>query len=496
MIIFKRAFEERISILLGHRKDFCIIAFINFIGLISIFRADYGYVDDIGRVVTGNRGWEDFSRYINQVLSVIIHGDILLNDISPIPQLLAIILMTVASLIVLIAFNKNDKIGFWSVVAVIPMTISPYFLECLSFKFDAPYMALSVLASVFPLLFLDTDTRIYSTIVFLSMLGMCMTYQASSGLFIVGVLLLLALKWNRGVNTQTIVKIFFVSAFSYFLALLVFKFVIMGPVDCYEYVAVSVGKRNSIFENILVNFKKYLDLIYNDCTHAWRIMLVGVCFSYLRSFIAVSVRSKIKAAMTAILLIPCCVMLSYGAYLVLDKPSFFPRAMYGFYFFVAILGLISVNESSNNLIGKVACVLLCWSFLTFSLAYGNALAEQKRYDEFRVRLVLQDLQTLPNLDNGHMRNMQIKGSIGFSPVVERMAERYKILSRLVPIRLHSGMPFGEYYIFLYFNLPGVKHQPNWSSERIVMDDTGMLTHVDTAYHKIMYDKSNILVLVK
>lgn len=492
----KKIFVEYAERLFEFKREYCILAFVYFICLISVFRADYGYVDDIGRTITGNRGWEDFSRYINQILSVFIHGDILLNDISPIPQLLAIVLMAAASLIVIVAFKKDNNITFWGIVAVIPITISPYFLECLSFKFDSPYMALSVVSSVLPLLFIDTDLRIYSNIVFLSMLAMCMTYQASSGLFIVGVLFLLGVKWNRGMDVQSVVRIFLVSALSYFIALLVFKFIIMSPVDYYEYVVVSIGEHNSIFKNMIGNFQKYVKLIYEDCTLAWKIMLVGICFSYLRSFMEASVRNKLQSAIIALLLLSCGVVLSYGAYLVLDKPSFFPRAMYGFYFLISILGLIAVNEMSNNLLGKVACLLLCWSFLTFSLAYGNALAEQKRYDEFRARLVLQDLQSLPNLDNNHIRNMQIKGSIGFSPVVERMAERYKVLSRLVPIRVHSGMPFGEYYIFLYFNLPGVKHQPNWSSERIVMDDTGMLTHVDTAYHKIMYDKSNILVLVK
>lgn len=124
------------------------------------------------------------------------------------------------------------------------------------------------------------------------------------------------------------------------------------------------------------------------------------------------------------------------------------------------------------------------------------VAEQKRYDEFRVGLVLQDLQSLPNLDNSHSRKMQIKGSIVFSPVVERMAERYKVLRRLVSIRLHSGMPFGEYYLYLYFNLPGVIHQPNWSSKKLVINDKDLLIHLDTAYHTIKYDNNSVVVVLK
>lgn len=39
------------------------------------------------------------------------------------------------------------------IAAVVPLGLSPWFLECFSYKFDSPYMALSVLASVIPFIF-------------------------------------------------------------------------------------------------------------------------------------------------------------------------------------------------------------------------------------------------------------------------------------------------------------------------------------------------------
>ena len=84
--------------------------------------------------------------------------------------------------------------------------------------------------------------------------------------------------------------------------------------------------------------------------------------------------------MVIIIALLLCSILSYGAYIVLQRPLFAPRAIYGFGVLISVLGLIAVNGKTTNLIGKVACILLSWSLIVFSLAYGNALTEQKRYD--------------------------------------------------------------------------------------------------------------------
>lgn len=478
------------------KKQCIFLLFFYTIAISSILRSNYGYVDDIGRIITGSRGWDDFSRYVNQILSVLIHGDAILNDISPLPQLLAIAIITIASLILAISFSKDGKPNWFSIVAVVPVGLSPYFLECLSFKFDSPYMALSVLFSVLPLLFIEQERKYYAAVVFVSALLMCMTYQASSGIFIVCIFLLHAVKWNRGLDSKGLFKNLFVSLLSYFVALVIFKYAIMHPAEYYEYVSVQVASSQGLINNVANNIHQYFKLIYQDSTMAWRIIICALIISFIQSFVMSSKRHKINALIVATITLVVCTILSYGVYLVLAKPSFFPRAMYGFYVVIALVGLISVNELDRSLLGKLACLFLFWSFFTFSMAYGNALSEQKRYDEFRIAMVLQDLQLVPNLNNEQKKNMQLKGSVGFSPVVKRMAERYKILERLVPIRLHAGMPFGEYYIFYYYNFPGVVHVPNWSSKRVLIDDKDMTIFKDTSYHTIKIDCKNIVLIFK
>ena len=126
------------------KKTIIIIFFIYAFSLTSIIRANFNYIDDLGRIIEGKGAWEFFSRYTSNFLASIIHAGQFLTDISPLPQLIACFFLAIASGILIYTFSKKDKFSFWNIIAVIPLGLSPYFLECLSYKFDAPYMALSI----------------------------------------------------------------------------------------------------------------------------------------------------------------------------------------------------------------------------------------------------------------------------------------------------------------------------------------------------------------
>ena len=77
-----------------------------------------------------------------------------------------------------------------------------------------------------------------------------------------------------------------------------------------------------------------------------------------------------------------------------------------------------------------------------------------------------------------------------------MEYKYPILRALVNIQMKSGFCFGEFYLFNYFALPGIKQEPNWGKKKQVIDDSKMVVFMDTAYHTIKYDEKNIVVLLK
>lgn len=147
---------ERCADFWGRSKTFLLcITLIYSIAISAIVRADFLYLDDLGRTLYGYRGWENFSRFSSNILSGILNGGRLLSDISPLTQLLAAVIMGLAASILAYTFSDGGETKPGALFAVIPLALNPYFLECFSYKFDSPFMAVSVLASVLPFLVYD-----------------------------------------------------------------------------------------------------------------------------------------------------------------------------------------------------------------------------------------------------------------------------------------------------------------------------------------------------
>ncbi len=257
-------------------KPFIILAFIYCLGIVSIIRANFNYIDDLGRVSDGYRGWMNWSRYISEGLSVLIHTDSRLMDISPLPQILACLILALASVILIYVFTEKEQISKWNILAVIPLGLSPYFLECLSYKFDSPYMALSVLASIFPFLFIQCNEKIYFCISFVGCLIMCMTYQASSGIYVLITLFLAAKKFNEG---KSCFRFIAVSALSYVVSLVVFRIALMRKLN--DYATTDTAGISDLIPIVCNNIQTYFNLIYSDFNRVWLVLIVLLVVAYI-----------------------------------------------------------------------------------------------------------------------------------------------------------------------------------------------------------------------
>ena len=101
------------------------------LGISAILRADFNYIDDMGRITFGYQGWDNFSRYISNLLSTFLHTGRYLHDISPLPQLLAAVVLAVAGVAAVRAVTGREKLTVWEYAAVLPMGLSPLFFGVL-----------------------------------------------------------------------------------------------------------------------------------------------------------------------------------------------------------------------------------------------------------------------------------------------------------------------------------------------------------------------------
>ena len=465
------------------------------LGIVTIIRANYSYLDDLGRAADGSRRWYDWSRYISEFSSILVHGDTRLTDISPIPQLLAILILSVGS-VLLVHVIGNKKITPVRLLASIPLGLSPYFLECLSFKFDAPYMALSILASIVPFLFIARKKAfIFSSIV--SLLIMCTTYQAASGIYLMIAIILCFHDWNRRKEPDKEIFSFFGTAvLAFSVTMLLFRFFLMKPADYYA--STSIHPFPYLISGTLKNLKDYMLLIDSDWGIIWKIGVVLVLFFFLFKSVYQSARKKLLSFFVSVSVIVLLFILSYGLYSLLTAPSFLSRSMFGFGVFLSIICIYVVLNFKK--IAVITVLGLNWCLFTFALSYGNALADQARYSEFRITLLLHDLSTLyPNRTKEDMK-FQLKNKIDFSPVVKNVAKHNPIIERLIPTRLAENYSVESLYYMEYFNFAdfgNANTEAHVGSENYIDFSTYNLPVVlDSYYHTIQSDGNRVLIVLK
>ncbi len=477
------------------KKPFLWLCFWYTVALLALFRANYYFVDDLGRAMMGYHGWLDWSRYVTQWLSFVIHPTSHLTDISPLPQLLAVAFMSLAGLLVIYTFTGKKEIGWPLLLAVLPMGLSPWFLECFSYKFDAPYMALSVLASVLPFVWWAKDRKKFLLISFSCLLVMTMTYQAASGIFVIETLFLSFRDWNQGRKAKEIFLQMLVAAAVYVTVLLLYKtFLFRPPLE--EYVVTDVAAASLLPEIFLSNMMTYLQLAWTDLSLAERLWAAAMVLLYVMHVGRAGQRNRIAALLLGLVLLAVTLVLSYGSYLVLEKPLAAPRAMYGMgiWFSFVLLSLLSTAQRKGP--ARWMALLMVWQLMTGAAAYGNALFEQQRYTDFRVQLLVQDLNTL-GLTTDERIQYHLLGNIGHAPVVRNVETEYPVVKRLVEPNVFSDRDTWTRFYFYFYHDLGIHIRDRgdtWIYKPEMYSDLPVV--LENQYHCIRTNGDDVLIELK
>lgn len=490
----------------NRRQSFGILSALFLLGYSAIIRADFLYMDDMGRAYSGTMDWT-FGRVLNNVLSYLMSFSTELNDVSPLTQILAALLLALSAVVLIFEVYPKERCTIADLAAGSILALNPYFLECISYKFDAPYMAFSIFASILPTAF--RKKKWYPAVAFLGVLGMCCTYQASSGIFpmVVIAYTIGCIARNEGTKKER-GSFFLISALCWLAALGFYKLVIMNlfyreP----SYVSASLPSLPELLPTYLDHMGQYLSLVRSDFRVQWLLFAALIVLFYLLFQIGSTVKTgtSLSAGQKAgrILLILAgtglMTVLMFGIYPFLSKPIFACRAMYGFCVLLCLLALGTTESLPDRKIlvraGRALAVLsvccLSWCFFSFAFTYGNALDQQKSYIETRMQMVTDDLVANNIIPEDQEVNLTMEGSLGYSPVVERISEHFPILEgRLVPgMFTDSTWGFGNYMD--YYPLPNVRYE---GADSFPSGDLPLVR--DTSLYKVCSDGTSIRVIWK
>ena len=481
-------------------KPVLLLSGVYLLGILTIIRANALYKDDIWRSMNGDRGWYDWSRWVAELMSIFIHADTNLTDISPLPQLLAVLMLSISS-VFLVYIMGNGKITTVRLLASIPLGLSPFFLECLSFKFDAPYMALSVLASIIPFLFIARN-RAFLFCSVISLLVMCMSYQAASGIYLLVVIIVCFQDWNSRRKTNKEILVFGgMALIAFCFALIFFRLFLMKPQipdnNPNAYASTGIHPLPDMLSGILINIKNYITTINQDLGVVWKIGILFVFIAFVIKSIQISSQKKIQAFLVSMLVISLSFILSYGGYILLTDPTYIPRSLYGFGIFLAILCINVVSDYKKAV--AAAVLALNWCFLIFAFSYGNALADHTRYANFRIGLLLHDLSALYPNQNEENIQIQLDNPIEFAPSIKNIAKHYPIIEKLIPTLFGTGWEYRVY--MLHFNIDQniTFNVTNYNLPNYIFVDFKHMelpVVLDSYYHTIQSDGNYVLIILK
>ena len=90
-------------------KPTLILAAVYLIAISALLRSNFYYIDDIARANAGYTEWEYYSRHLMVLSAFFLHADTYLTDVSPLPQLVAVIFMALSGTISIYAITgKKD----------------------------------------------------------------------------------------------------------------------------------------------------------------------------------------------------------------------------------------------------------------------------------------------------------------------------------------------------------------------------------------------------
>jgi hypothetical protein len=204
----------------------------------------------------------------------------------------------------------------------------------------------------------------------------------------------------RGEKRVKVLEFIGISAACYFVSLGLFWILLMRENG------VTVPAGLGLVSNLISRYMAYYKMIYSDHTKIWLVLMIIVAAVYVYVICQTTVMRKACILLLGIFSVCVGSGLCFGAYLFISEEAFDTRAMYGFHVFLALMAVYA-SFHGRFWLSKLPYAALAWSFLIFSLTYGNALVQQKDYMNYRVTLLAGDLNALEIMKTDEIKKIRI-----------------------------------------------------------------------------------------
>ncbi len=435
------------------RDVFGILLLLYSLILYPLLRADRYYNDDLKRALVGRAGWDSNGRPLTTLLMRMLQSyDHAMLDISPLPQVGAVAILAWVG--VLLARRYSIGSSWMAALAAFPLGAQPFYLENLSFKFDALSMSLAMLLAVLPILQLHDGRRAW-WIGVLALFGSLCFYQPAINAYLVFVLVEWVMLQLQRVPPSLLAKKMTGRLMQAGMGMLIYYLVvgihISGWVK-HSSERIHGWREVPLLLTHFVDFYDYVGSSFNG--HWWMyfgpLLVALACFPVVIGIRhALSFHTARRATLTALLclaavLTPLAALVAaLGPMLLLRQPEIGPRVLMGLG--AVLAGALVVMQAALHQWRRspkwaiAAACMLALGMCVLASACGNAASAQKNYEDRIASNLADDLARLKSSRGIHA--FLLDGTAGYSPVTAHVIKQLPLARALVPSYLSSDHSF-------------------------------------------------------
>lgn len=395
------------------------ITIINLLYALPLIISSRLYVDDIFRATSGWMGYWNYDArpFVVYVMKLLNIGSVI-SDISPLPLILSISLMSITSCFV--ASRVTHKTNWLVAFASSLLCLSPLYIENLSFSFDGVTISIAVFLAIFSAGYEGRFSIPFKALLIFIMLGM---YQPAISSYIG----MSAIVFVTSLNNKTPIKKAIVDGL-YNLLALVASYSLYRPIisklfpesDYFFKKGESIG--GDYLSTLSYNLMNSIESIYHwigvyflisFAMFTIAILLISIKVDNKKSKIPLIVFGGIAIAFSAI-----------GPIIATKNPVILPRVFVGYSLVICFSSLLFVNVERLRF---VPVVLVVMSFLCM-YSYNGAM----RGEENRNIAIAQDIQYLVSSAPDKISEINISGNAGRSSIAIQAEHKYPLLTWVVP----------------------------------------------------------------
>lgn len=477
-----------------------IVVSMYFLLLYTIGIVQYPYIDDNARQISGATNfWIHYSRFISEIVSWFLQGSRHLTDQGVSNFLISGIILSAASISAMKVLFADKKIPVFAAIISVFIGVNPWFLECLSFRFDSPFMSLSIFFGIFPYLFWNAPKKIFFIVSTISVLFLCNTYQASSGVYIVFGLCLFFLGIIQNLKIYDNVNKSIIAALAFILGMVLYLFEMrLNPELATRGNIVAIASFRDLPLTLINNTISYFNVIYHDSAKIWIIVTCILAILSLFVFIKQAKINKLFAFILTLIYFLVGFVLSYGVLLIFKEPLVAQSGRYGGYgfsVFVALtcISVLKLNECKFfNVLLRFSIIIFMYFQMAFDFGYSSILAAQKNSFEIQSQILANDLK---NIVTPERKNIYANKFLKSSPILLNSESNFPILRKLVPMNENLYWP-NQYW---FNNLTGMYIELSpipFDFSKFDENGEGISRVADNFYYTIYVNQNQIFIYMK